>query len=782
MKFKIKNNIEKITIALTFLSIGSFILLGNSLTFNFGQRLPVKLSEFILLFCVSVICILNIKNDKSIIRMSKFTKFVITMLIIGTISLLINAFVKQYLLKNVIYAILYSLRIIFIVYSFNIIINGLKKYNVTGKKVFDFIIKLYFVVCIIGIIQLIFFPKAYDWYQIFQNIGNYFPNPDFHIGRLLSTYFDPNYLSVCLLIPLSLSLSYWLNNNGKKYLFCFLFFVITILLTVSRSGLLGAMICILVLTLKNLFNNNNEKKVIINKKVLMIYFISIIGLIFLILLDSRIIDRIFNSMNDPSTFFRFESWTKTWKIIVNNMFIGIGYNAIGFYNNSGMGNLSTSFGVDSSLLLIFVTMGIVGLIYFAVKVTIRLFILNNQKNIISNSLIAIIVSSLILCNFNNLLFYTLWLVPISVLFNIYEREMEQGANNVIVDARMIKMSGIGTYIQNLVKNDCYDVALGNRDELKHYFNNENIIDYNYSIYGVKEQLKFPYFKIYKLNPSVLHVPHYNVPIFYSGRMIVTIHDLTHIILPKFLPSKFAYIYARLMIGIACFKAEKILTVSESTKNDIIKYYHVNAKKIKVIYNGVGSEFVRKDIKNIRYLYKKYNIPKDKKILLYVGNLKPHKNLENLLNAFSRMKNKEDCIIVLVGKAFENYNVLSDVAKKLNISKQIVRTGIVSQDELVDLYNLADLFIFPSLYEGFGLPILEALKCGTPVICSNTSSMPEVGGNMVAYFDPYNTDDMKKCIEKNVNLKKQLDYEKVLNWLNQFNWENASSEVKKVLKG
>ena len=109
---------------------------------------------------------------------------------------------------------------------------------------------------------------------------------------------------------------------------------------------------------------------------------------------------------------------------------------------------------------------------------------------------------------------------------------------VAVDARMLKMSGIGTYIQNLMKNNCYDIALGNKEDLENFKFKGDIIEYNSNIYGAKEQLKFPYKELKKHNPDILHVPHYNIPIFYRGKLIVTIHDLTHLIHKEFLPNKF----------------------------------------------------------------------------------------------------------------------------------------------------------------------------------------------------------------------------------------------------
>ena len=351
-------------------------------------------------------------------------------------------------------------------------------------------------------------------------------------------------------------------------------------------------------------------------------------------------------------------------------------------------------------------------------------------------------------------------------------------HKVAVDARMINMSGIGTYIQNLMKNGCYDVALGNKSDIEQVDNKIKNINFNANIYGIKEQLKFPYKQLKKEKIDVLHVPHYNVPIFYRGKMVVTIHDLTHLIFPEFLPNKLAYLYAKFMMWIAIKRATKIITDSENTKKDILRFFKVNPDKIKVIYLGVGEEFVQKEKKDIEYLYEKFNIPRDKKILMYVGNLKPHKNLERLLEAYSKINNIEDTRLLLVGKAFEKYNILENKEQMLNISDKVIHTGIVTQEELVDLYNLSDLFVFPSLYEGFGLPVLEALACGTKVICSNSSSIPEVGGDVVEYFDPYNIEDMKNKIQNNIN--KENESQAILKWLENFKWEKTVKSTKKLV--
>lgn len=350
---------------------------------------------------------------------------------------------------------------------------------------------------------------------------------------------------------------------------------------------------------------------------------------------------------------------------------------------------------------------------------------------------------------------------------------------IAIDARMLNMSGIGTYIQNLLKAGIYDVALGNKDEINKCNPGMEDIDYKSKIYGIKEQLKFPYKKLKKIKPDILHIPHYNVPIFYRGRMFVTIHDLTHLVLPDILPNKLAYCYARIMLWIATHKAEKIFTVSENTKKDIIRFFNIAPEKIVVIYNGVDlKEFRKKGRTEYEYLYDKYLIPQNKKVLMYVGNLKPHKNLKRLLEAFKDIDEIENAVLILVGKAFDNHDV-KEYEKQYGIEDKVIHTGMVSQTELIDFYNLADLFVFPSLYEGFGIPPLEAMACGTPVICSNTSSLPEVVGEAAFMFDPENTVEIREAVNMILDNKRQRDA-MVLSGLHRceiFKWDKC---VKKHL--
>ncbi|MCQ2062124.1 MAG: glycosyltransferase family 4 protein [Fibrobacter sp.] len=363
---------------------------------------------------------------------------------------------------------------------------------------------------------------------------------------------------------------------------------------------------------------------------------------------------------------------------------------------------------------------------------------------------------------------------------INSADKTEPATKIAVDARMVHKSGIGTCIQHWLKDVGYSVAMGDPKELEEYRDSvPEQIPFISGIYGYKEQLKFPYRKLRKFRPDVLHIPHCNVPLFYRGKMIVTIHDLTHLVHPEFLPIKLAHLYFKFIFWFVCKRANRIMADSQSTKNDLLRFYKVNPDKITVVPLAVSSEFVKKQANEVEYLYEKFNIPRDKKIILYVGNLLPHKNLNGLLEGFAQMKGRKDCRLVLVGKAFDG-RTANTRETELGLDGLTIHAGMVSQEDLVNFYNLADLFVLPSLYEGFGLPILEAFACGTPVASSNTSSMPEVGGDIATYFDPLNAQSIASALEASIDTKGKCDG-KIAAWVKNFSWESSAKRIYEIAK-
>jgi glycosyltransferase involved in cell wall biosynthesis len=351
---------------------------------------------------------------------------------------------------------------------------------------------------------------------------------------------------------------------------------------------------------------------------------------------------------------------------------------------------------------------------------------------------------------------------------------------VAIDARMVEMSGIGVYIQHLLGRGIYDYALGDESIIRKYDKDVKVISYDAKIYGPKEQLLFPGKKVKEAGITLIHFPHYNVPISYRGEYVATVHDLTHIVYPEFLGSRLKAVYASFLMKNTLRRAKHIFTVSENSKKDIVNYFVAAKEKISIAYAATDNSFCVRHKADIIYLYDKFGIPRGKKILLYVGNLKPHKNLPVLLKSLSELDNP-DIILLLVGKAFKNMG-LEEEEEALGIKSRVFHTGMVSNEELVDFYNLADVFVFPSLYEGFGVPPLEAMACGTPVICSDNSSIPEVVGDAAYMFDANNPEQLKAAIRKVLTDGELYDklIKKGFERCKMFSWDETAKKVKNMI--
>lgn len=352
---------------------------------------------------------------------------------------------------------------------------------------------------------------------------------------------------------------------------------------------------------------------------------------------------------------------------------------------------------------------------------------------------------------------------------------------IAIDARMIEMSGIGTYIQHLMGKGIYDIALGDEKLIRKYDQTVKVIPFYENIYSPGEQLRFPYKKLKEEKIDLIHFPHYNVPFFYHGRYVVTVHDLIHLKYPQYLKNNVARVYARALMKHAVNHADQILTVSECSRKDLMDYFDIPEKKITVTYNAADQRFCVQTSEEILAFKRKYHLDENKKIILYVGNLKPHKNLNILLEAYARLKDQSDFLLILAGKSFDR-NQIRESEEKLGINHGILTTGPVDNETLVSLYNAADIFVMPSLYEGFGIPPLEAMACGTPVICSDTSSLPEVVGDAAILFDPLDADGLAEDIERlssDAELYKNL-IKKGFDQVKKFDWNTTVSETKKVI--
>ncbi len=256
----------------------------------------------------------------------------------------------------------------------------------------------------------------------------------------------------------------------------------------------------------------------------------------------------------------------------------------------------------------------------------------------------------------------------------------------------------------------------------------------------------------------------------TKKIVTSIHDFSFILYRDFHPKeRVEYIEKYFFKNVG--KSDMIITGSEYTKQEILKRLVFKEDKIQVIYHGINHELFRvyHDIKLDFELPSKY--------ILSVGSIEPRKNLIGLLKAYNLLDKslKQEYKLVLVGfKGWENQEIMETIDEN---KENIYYLGFISDKELAQVYNLATCFVFPSFYEGFGLPPLEAMACGTPVISSNTSSLPEVGGDAVVYCNPHNTDDIKEKIEMlltNKSVHEELITKGLLQ-AKKFSWEKSAQE-------
>jgi glycosyltransferase involved in cell wall biosynthesis len=304
------------------------------------------------------------------------------------------------------------------------------------------------------------------------------------------------------------------------------------------------------------------------------------------------------------------------------------------------------------------------------------------------------------------------------------------------DARMSR-SGIGVYTSNLLRelHDGYQWpvhALTHRESqfaLAPYCERITVVDA--PIYTLQEQ--FAVARAVRRD-RVLHVPHYNVPVLYRGTLLATIHDLTHLLDQNYRKSWKSRLYANPMLAYCGRRAAHIFTVSEYSKLQIVEHLGVAPDKISVVYNGVGQDFHPGNVEESRSaIAARFGV--ETPYLLYVGNLKPHKNVEALLEAYAEIfrDRPHDCAVVLAGADLAGEERLRMLAARLHISPLFISDA--NAEEIAHLYRAAEALVQPSFEEGFGLPVIEAMACGTPVVCSNAASLPEIAGDAVLFFDP-----------------------------------------------
>lgn len=273
-------------------------------------------------------------------------------------------------------------------------------------------------------------------------------------------------------------------------------------------------------------------------------------------------------------------------------------------------------------------------------------------------------------------------------------------------------------------------------------------------------------------------PHFiDLPLSIKYRKVTTVHDFSFKYFPNFFSAKDKFWHLRNKIKKNLDSSKKIIAISQSTKNDIIKFYNIDPKKIKVIYHGIDHNQYKK-IENKKILSKKrvsLGLPKD--FILYLGPIEPRKNIDSLIIAFKELKKSQkfkNLKLVIAGFDLTNF--------KTNI-KDILIYHNLKEEEKVIFYNLAKIFIYPSYFEGFGLPPLEAGACGIPVISSNTSSLAEILNDSALLINPYKINELIEAMRQLLTDKNLYEHlrTKILHRTQEFQWETSAKKTLQVLQ-
>lgn len=366
--------------------------------------------------------------------------------------------------------------------------------------------------------------------------------------------------------------------------------------------------------------------------------------------------------------------------------------------------------------------------------------------------------------------------------------------NIGIDARLISETGVGRYIRNLVRE------IGRQDKM-----NEYTVFLKKKEYGsfqlpnprwkkvladvvwhsVSEQLVMLWLLL-QSRLDLVHIPYFNIPIFYPGRMVATIHDLTILHFdtgrattlpwPLYKLRRAGY---RIALAVGLWRVRQIIAVSKTTKKEIIDHFHVQPEKIVVTYEGVDNN-LKSQISSLKSQSKIIKDP----YFLYVGNAYPHKNLETLLAAYRRLIFQGTHLqgrkgvpyetkLVLVGKDDFFYGKIKKLVVSMNLEGRVLFFGQADDLELANLYTHAIAFIFPSLMEGFGLPALEALSVGCPLIVSDIPVFHEILGDHAMYFDPKDPGDLATKLMDGIKIIDQRDF------LRKYSWRKMTEQTLSV---
>ena len=356
--------------------------------------------------------------------------------------------------------------------------------------------------------------------------------------------------------------------------------------------------------------------------------------------------------------------------------------------------------------------------------------------------------------------------------------------HIAIDARKYFDFGIGSYLQNLISalpdlrsNHTFSL-LAAPDDLRRIACPEDWTRHStpYKRYSLGELMLLGR-QARRLGADLLHEPHYTLPLGLKGRSVVTIHDIIHLKMPQFFsPAQRAY--ARTVIGHAVRHAGAVIVDSQKTKDDILEMFTVKEQDIVVIHLGVRPMFRKLEDRTLveRFLSA---AGLKRPYVLYVGNVKPHKNIPTLLSAFAHMRaQRNDLELVFVGGSCKEEKSLAEQAERLGIVGAIRDLHHVSDEELICAYNGAEVLVLPSLYEGFGYPVLEAMSCGTPTVVSTAGSLPEIAGIASLMVDPSRPEQLAEAVlsvVRDPEMKRDLIAKGKIN-VQRFSWRATAGKT------
>jgi glycosyltransferase involved in cell wall biosynthesis len=371
---------------------------------------------------------------------------------------------------------------------------------------------------------------------------------------------------------------------------------------------------------------------------------------------------------------------------------------------------------------------------------------------------------------------------------------------IVIDIQPIfkYKTGIGWYTQKLLKqlnsNEIIFEGHGfnflNRNNIQNDLANlkfKNKINslMPYGIYRrIWHYLPISYNALFDSNADIFHFFNYIVPPKIKGKVIVTVYDMVYKLYPETMTKRN---YKRLdkELKRSVDRADKIITISENSKNEIIKFLNVDATKIEIVYPGIDRINYTKKYSNdeINKVKKKYKLPS--KYILYLGTLEPRKNIVRIIESYSKLKTQinEQIYLVIAGKKGWMYEEIFKKVESLGLENDVIFTGYVDEIDKHLLYKMSEVFVFPSLYEGFGMPVLEAMAAGVPVITSNTSALPEVVGDAGILINPNDVEELANAMKKVLEDKdlKQKLIKKGLTQSLKFSWEKSARKLLEIYK-